>query len=267
MELAKHADRLRARGYGICSISYDTVDVLREFANRRGITYPMLSDPDSAIIRAFGLINEEVTDGICGSPWLPWFWFMWGRLVNGQRWPADALGDLAPVQVQAHREGDGVPQRVVDIAVSFRLRGQRLDRVVGDRARQLDIVDEVGEPAVYPVVDAPAQSAADGLDGEPTGHREFDELVEQTGERAGQEHLQRGGSGVRAAALAWFVDYQPVVGVRMRCDLMPQLLHLGGVDADGADAPAAARDQMIDHDLDEFGIRSHQDLLRRNRGA
>ena len=68
MELAKHADRLRARGYGICSISYDTVDVLREFANRRGITYPMLSDPDSAIIRAFGLINEEVTDGICGSP-------------------------------------------------------------------------------------------------------------------------------------------------------------------------------------------------------
>ena len=71
MELAKHADRLRARGYGICSISYDTVDVLREFANRRGITYPMLSDPDSAIFRAFGLINEEVTDGICGSPWLP----------------------------------------------------------------------------------------------------------------------------------------------------------------------------------------------------
>ena len=55
MELAKHAGRLRARGYGICSISYDTVDVLREFANRRGITYPMLSDPDSAIIRAFGL--------------------------------------------------------------------------------------------------------------------------------------------------------------------------------------------------------------------
>ena len=155
----------------------------------------------------------------------------------------------------------------MDIAVSFRLRGQRLDRVVGDRARQLDIVDEVGEPAVYPVVDAPAQSAADGLDGEPTGHREFDELVEQTGERAGQEHLQRGGSGVRAAALAWFVDYQPVVGVRMRCDLMPQLLHLGGVDADGADAPAAARDQMIDRDLDEFGIRSHQDLLRCNRGA
>ncbi len=63
MELARHADRLRARGYGICSISYDPVEVLREFADRRGITYPMLSDPDSAIIRTFGLLNETVEPG------------------------------------------------------------------------------------------------------------------------------------------------------------------------------------------------------------
>lgn len=63
MELARHADRLRARGYGICSISYDPMEVLREFANRRGISYPMLSDPDSAIIRAFGLLNETIEPG------------------------------------------------------------------------------------------------------------------------------------------------------------------------------------------------------------
>ncbi len=63
MELAKHANQLRARGYGVCSISYDPVDVLREFADRRGITYPMLSDPDSTIIRAFGLFNEKIEPG------------------------------------------------------------------------------------------------------------------------------------------------------------------------------------------------------------
>ncbi len=63
MELARFGDQLRTRGYGICSISYDPVDVLREFADRRGITYPLLSDPDSAIIRAFGLFNEEVEPG------------------------------------------------------------------------------------------------------------------------------------------------------------------------------------------------------------
>jgi len=63
VELARHADRLRARGYGVCSISYDPVEVLREFAARRGITYPMLSDPESVIIRAFGLLNEEIAPG------------------------------------------------------------------------------------------------------------------------------------------------------------------------------------------------------------
>lgn len=60
MELERLADQLRTRGYRICSISYDSVDVLREFADRRRITYPMLSDPDSSIIRAFGLFNETI---------------------------------------------------------------------------------------------------------------------------------------------------------------------------------------------------------------
>ncbi len=38
VELAKHADLLRARGFGVCSISYDPVEVLRDFAHRRAPT-------------------------------------------------------------------------------------------------------------------------------------------------------------------------------------------------------------------------------------
>jgi peroxiredoxin len=63
VELEKHAELLRTRGDGICSISYDSVGVLREFADRRGITYPMLSDADSSIIRFFGLFNETIEPG------------------------------------------------------------------------------------------------------------------------------------------------------------------------------------------------------------
>lgn len=63
MELAKLAHQLRTRGYGICSISYDAVDVLRVFSDRRGITYPMLSDSDSSVIRSFGLFNETIEPG------------------------------------------------------------------------------------------------------------------------------------------------------------------------------------------------------------
>jgi hypothetical protein len=36
---------------------------LREFADRRGITYPMLSDSDSSTIRSFGLFNETIAPG------------------------------------------------------------------------------------------------------------------------------------------------------------------------------------------------------------
>jgi len=44
----------------VCSISYDTVEILHDFAARRAITFPLLADPDSLIIRRFGLFNETV---------------------------------------------------------------------------------------------------------------------------------------------------------------------------------------------------------------
>ena len=44
----------------MAAISYDSVAVLKNFADRKHITYPLLSDPDSKIIRAFGILNETV---------------------------------------------------------------------------------------------------------------------------------------------------------------------------------------------------------------
>lgn len=44
----------------MAAISYDSVAVLKNFADRKQITYPLLSDSDSKIIRAFGILNETV---------------------------------------------------------------------------------------------------------------------------------------------------------------------------------------------------------------
>jgi hypothetical protein len=44
----------------LAAISYDSVAVLKSFADRQHITYPLLSDPDSKIIRSFGILNETV---------------------------------------------------------------------------------------------------------------------------------------------------------------------------------------------------------------
>lgn len=41
-------------------ISYDPVEVLKEFADKRKITFPLLSDPDSQTIIAYSLKNQEM---------------------------------------------------------------------------------------------------------------------------------------------------------------------------------------------------------------
>ena len=45
------------------TISYDTVAILADFAKRKNITFPMLADSDSKIIRAFGVLNTYVPVG------------------------------------------------------------------------------------------------------------------------------------------------------------------------------------------------------------
>ncbi len=43
----------------MAAISYDSVPLLKEFAKRKSITYPLLSDSESRIIRAFGILNDN----------------------------------------------------------------------------------------------------------------------------------------------------------------------------------------------------------------
>ena len=41
----------------MASVTYDPVDRLADFATRQSIGFPMLSDPRSEIIRAFGVLD------------------------------------------------------------------------------------------------------------------------------------------------------------------------------------------------------------------
>jgi len=59
VELERDYSLVRKHGLGLAAISYDSVAVLKNFADRKKITFPLLSDPDSRIIRAFGILNES----------------------------------------------------------------------------------------------------------------------------------------------------------------------------------------------------------------
>ena len=51
--------KIEEAGVKVVGISYDSVDVLKEFAEKREITFPLLSDPESKTIIAYSLKNKE----------------------------------------------------------------------------------------------------------------------------------------------------------------------------------------------------------------
>ena len=60
VELEKSREEFQKLGVGLAAISYDSVAILHNFAERRGIHFPLLSDTDSKIIRSVGLLNETI---------------------------------------------------------------------------------------------------------------------------------------------------------------------------------------------------------------
>ena len=49
-----------AAGIAVYALSYDEADALRDFRDAHGITYTLLSDPDSDVIRSFGILNTLI---------------------------------------------------------------------------------------------------------------------------------------------------------------------------------------------------------------
>ena len=68
MQLQSHLKKIE-KDTQVIAISYDSVEVLAKFADRRKITFPLLSDPDSKTIRAYGLLNKEAKGKVEGIPY------------------------------------------------------------------------------------------------------------------------------------------------------------------------------------------------------
>ena len=63
MELQGRYDDIKEQGLGLVAISYDSPDTLKRFADSRGITFPMISDGGSSIIKRYGLFNDQQQPG------------------------------------------------------------------------------------------------------------------------------------------------------------------------------------------------------------
>ncbi len=59
VQLHENLEAIAATNTQVVAISYDSVEILKNFADKSGVTFPLLSDPDSTSIRAFGIHNEK----------------------------------------------------------------------------------------------------------------------------------------------------------------------------------------------------------------
>ncbi len=60
MELQGRYTDITRQGLGLIAVSYDSPETLKKFSESRGITFPLISDPGSQIIRRYGLFNDTV---------------------------------------------------------------------------------------------------------------------------------------------------------------------------------------------------------------
>ena len=67
MELQEKMPAFEALGIRILALSYDEPDALKDFQDAYGITYTLLSDPDSKVIRDYGILNTLIAED--DHPW------------------------------------------------------------------------------------------------------------------------------------------------------------------------------------------------------
>ena len=59
MQLQNAKERFEKQGLHLAAISYDSPAILKDFAKRHKIEFPMLADPNSQVIRSFDVLNAE----------------------------------------------------------------------------------------------------------------------------------------------------------------------------------------------------------------
>lgn len=68
--MQKDLKKVETAGVRVVGVSYDSIEVLKAFADRQKITFPLLSDPDSKVITAYALRNKEAASSkIDGVPY------------------------------------------------------------------------------------------------------------------------------------------------------------------------------------------------------
>ncbi|MDA7978917.1 MAG: peroxiredoxin family protein [Pirellulales bacterium] len=68
MQLQKDQQAISDAGIQVVAISYDSVEILQKFAEQKEVKFPLLSDSESTVIKAYGILNEGAGGRQSGIP-------------------------------------------------------------------------------------------------------------------------------------------------------------------------------------------------------
>jgi len=75
VQLQNSRPRFEAKGIKLAAISYDSPAILKEFADRHKIDFPLLADPHSEVIRSFHVLNTQAKGMTLGMAY-PGFFYL-----------------------------------------------------------------------------------------------------------------------------------------------------------------------------------------------
>jgi hypothetical protein len=75
VQLQGAQQRFEAQGIKLAAVSYDSLAILTDFAERHKIEFPLLADPESKIIARYGVLNSEAT-GMQKGMALPGYYYI-----------------------------------------------------------------------------------------------------------------------------------------------------------------------------------------------
>jgi hypothetical protein len=82
VQLQNAKQRFEAQGLKLAAISYDSPAILKDFAERHKIEFPLLADPNSEIIRRFNVLNTEAKGMTKGMAYPGFFYVDSGGVIR-----------------------------------------------------------------------------------------------------------------------------------------------------------------------------------------
>jgi hypothetical protein len=133
VELENSYASIRKQGLGLVAVSYDSVEVLKSFADRKKITFPMLSDPGSKTIQSYGIFNTTVEKG---------------NIAYGVPFPGTYVLDAKGVIVGKYFEDDYKERETVSSILVQRFGAAAGGAHITRQSKQLDVTLSAGTDTI-----------------------------------------------------------------------------------------------------------------------